>query len=180
MSRSSLIEHGNMHALGFRFHHAVKSSASKVHNFATHNVGVGAVVVNSRNEILCVRELGTNYLPWKIPTGLSDLGESIGDVAVREVLEEIGIVTRFHSILSFRQTHGLTHGRSELFFLCRLDPVELEDGDGNNRIVIPEPQAQACEIETERWVPLDEYRAIIQHKEHGHPMMRNVMDMFDA
>lgn len=37
--------------------------------FTPGTVGVGAVVINSRNEVLCVRELRKNYLPWKTPTG---------------------------------------------------------------------------------------------------------------
>ena len=80
--------------------------------------GVGAVVVNSRDEILCVRELRMNYMPWKVPGGLSELGESISDAAEREVLEETGVPTKFHSILSFRHAHGLANGRSDLYFVC--------------------------------------------------------------
>lgn len=177
-----------MHALGFRFHHAVgakavlnlwlKESESKVPEFATHNVGVGAVVINSRSEILCVRELRQNYMPWKTPTGLSNLGEQIDDAGVREVFEETGIRTKFHSILSFRQTHNLAHGRSDLFFVCRLDPIEAVGDDG--RPIIVSPTAQACEIEKTEWVPLSDYRAMIHDKDQGHPMMRHVIDLYDA
>lgn len=187
MDRCSLIEKGDMKALGFQFHHAVgekavlnlwlKDTESKVPEFATHNVGVGAVVVNSRDEILCVREIRKNYMPWKTPTGLSELGEQIDDAAVREVLEETGIRTKFHSILSFRQTHGLAHDRSDLFFVCRLDPIEGVDENGN--ILIDTPTAQTCEIEKAEWVPLSEYRELVNDKENGHPMMRHVIEMYD-
>lgn len=186
MSRASLIE--EMSALGFQYHHAQGTTAklnlwlrtdteSMVPEFATHHVGVGAVVVNSRNEILCVRELRRNYLPWKVPGGLSELGESIADAAEREVLEETGIKTKFHSILSFRHAHGLANGRSDLYFVCRLDPIEGVDENGN--AVIPEPCAQASEIEATAWVPLSEYRAMVDG-EPGHPMMRSVMKVYDA
>jgi len=190
MNRCSLIETGKMQELGFHFHHAIGEKAvlnlwledtteSKVPEFSTHNVGVGAVVVNSRDEILCVRELRKNYLPWKTPTGLSELGEHIDDAAVREVMEETGIRTKFHSILSFRQTHGLAHGRSDLFFVCRLDPIEDErDQDGN--VIITEPTAQVCEIETAEWIPLSEYRAMINDPDQGHPMMRHAIELYDA
>lgn len=189
MNRCSLIETGKMQKLGFHFHHAIgdkavlnlwlKDTESKVPEYSTHNVGVGAVVVNSRDEILCVRELRKNYLPWKTPTGLSELGEHIDDAAVREVLEETGIRTKFHSILSFRQTHGLAHGRSDLFFVCRLDPIEDEiDQEGN--VIIAEPTAQVCEIETAQWIPLLEYRAMINDPERGHPMMRHAIELYDA
>eukprot|EP00429_Kryptoperidinium_foliaceum_P027042 CAMPEP_0176137878 /NCGR_PEP_ID=MMETSP0120_2-20121206/70017_1 /TAXON_ID=160619 /ORGANISM="Kryptoperidinium foliaceum, Strain CCMP 1326" /LENGTH=290 /DNA_ID=CAMNT_0017473767 /DNA_START=178 /DNA_END=1046 /DNA_ORIENTATION=+ len=185
MARAGLIE--EMSDLGFQFHHAQGSTAklnlwlradteSKVPEFATHHVGVGAVVVNSRNEILCVRELHKNYMPWKIPGGLSELGESIADAAVREVMEETGIPTTFHSILSFRHTHGLANGRSDLYFVCRLDPVE--DTDENGETIIPEPCAQECEIEATKWVPFSEYRAMVDG-DPGHPMMSNVMKVYD-
>jgi hypothetical protein len=55
------------------------------------------------------------------------------------VLEETGIKTVFASVLAFRQQHNppaITHGRSDLFVLCRmkpqtseirLDPAEIAD-----------------------------------------------------
>jgi ADP-ribose pyrophosphatase YjhB (NUDIX family) len=189
MSRAGLIE--DMAEFGLRFHHARDDTAvlnvwlkdeheSKIPEFATHNVGVGAVVVNSRNEILCVRELRKNYMPWKTPTGLSELGEQIDEAAVREVLEETGIHTKFHSIVGFRQTHGLSHGRSDLFFVCQLDPIEETDANGN--IIIPNPVPQANEIEKAEWVPLSEYRAMVKGEDGGggHPMMSHVIDVLEG
>jgi 8-oxo-dGTP pyrophosphatase MutT (NUDIX family) len=186
LSRSSLLP--DMAALGFRYHHAVHDTAvlnlwlgeseSKIPDFATHHVGVGAVVVNSRDDILVVRELRRNYMPWKTPTGLSELGEPLDQAAEREVWEETGIRATFHSVLGFRQTHGLAHGRSDLFFVCRLDPVEEVDSEG--RRIIPMPVPQANEIEKAEWVPLSEYRAMVNANDNGHPMMSHVMAVFDA
>jgi ADP-ribose pyrophosphatase YjhB (NUDIX family) len=141
-------------------------------------VGVGAVVINSQNEILCVRELRRNYMPWKTPTGLTEVGESLDEAAIREVLEETGIQTTFHSVLSFRQKHGLAHNRSDMFFVCRLDPIESVDASGNK--VIPEPVAQECEIETVAWVPYKEYRDMVMHPDKGHPMMQQVLRVMEA
>ena len=200
MSRASLIEEIETANLGFQFHHAEGSTAklnawlrddipSKIPEFATHHVGVGAVVINSRDEILCIRELRKNYHPWKIPTGLADLGESIHDAAEREVLEETGISATFHSVLSIRHSHGMSNGRSDLFFICRLIPDNNEDnddngngGDGNdNNIRTPVPQA--CEIAEAKWLPLSEYRDMIDgltEDSNGHPVMSFVMDeIFD-
>lgn len=148
------------------------------HQNTIHTVGVGAVVVNSRNEILCVRELRKNYMPWKTPTGLTELGESLHEAAVREVMEETGVATSFHSILSFRQTHGHAHGRSDMFFVCRMDPIEEVDHDGN--AIIPDPVAQECEIERAAWVPYAEYREMVMHPEQGHPMMQQVLQVLEA
>lgn len=182
MDRASLIE--DMCEFGFQFHHAerevavlnvwLKDTESKIPNFATHNVGVGGVVVNSRNEILCVKELRTNYLKWKTPTGHTELGEQIDEAIEREVWEETKIRAKFHSILSFRQTHGLAHGRSDLFFVCRVDPIEGADDNGNP--VVDDPVAQECEIAEAAWVPLSEYKSMIHDGEKGHPMMRHVID----
>jgi len=116
----------------------------KIPTFATHQVGVGAIVVNSRDEILVVRELRKNYLPWKIPGGLAELGEHLDEAAIREIMEETGVPTKFTSVLSVRHTHGMQFGRSDLYFVCRLEPVEEVDEDGTVRI--PEPVADASEI----------------------------------
>jgi ADP-ribose pyrophosphatase YjhB (NUDIX family) len=188
MSRAGLIEDIGALDLGFEFHHAegktVKLNAwlrddiaSKVPEYATHHVGVGAVVINSRDEILCLRELRKNYHPWKIPTGLAELGESIHAAAEREVLEETGITATCQNILSFRHTHGMANGRSDLFFICRLTPKE----DDHGRAETPIPQA--CEIAEAKWLPLSDYRDMVDGKTEeskGHPVMTFVMNhIFD-
>ena len=188
LSKARLIEEIEAADLGFKFHHAQGSTLklnawlrkdipSKVPEFATHHVGVGAVVINSRDEILCIRELRKNYHPWKIPTGLADIGESIHDAAEREVLEETGITASYHSILSFRHTHGMANGRSDLFFVCRLIPKE----DGRGSVQTPVPQA--CEIAEAKWIPLSEYRDMVDgltEESIGHPVMTFVMNqIFD-
>jgi len=188
MSKAGLIEDIEALDLGFEFHHAegktVKLNAwlredivSKVPEYATHHVGVGAVVINSRDEILCIRELRKNYHPWKIPTGLAELGESIHDAAEREVLEETGITATCQDILSFRHTHAMANGRSDLFFICRLIPKE--DDNGNVKTPIP----QACEIAEAKWLPLSDYRDMVDgytEESNGHPVMTFVMNhIFD-
>ena len=77
MSKARLIEEASKS--GFVFHHAEGNTAtlnkwllqdveSRIPTYATHQIGVGAVVINTvKNEILCVREKRNNYRPWKIP-----------------------------------------------------------------------------------------------------------------
>ena len=77
ISRAQLIAEASK--LGFEYHHADGSTAtlckwiigdqeSRIPTYATHQVGVGAVVINSaKDEILCVKEKRNNYRPWKIP-----------------------------------------------------------------------------------------------------------------
>ena len=180
IERSSLIE--EMVDIGFQFHHAqgnrsvlnlwLKDSKSLVPEFATHHIGVGALVINSRNEVLCVRELRKQFMKWKIPGGLADLGEHIDEAAVREVYEETGIQTTFRNVVCFRHTHGLANGRSDIYFVCRLDLVEEKDKDGN--FIIPEPVPQEQEIAATSWVPYSEFRDMVMG-EGGHPMINHVL-----
>ncbi|KAK6173402.1 hypothetical protein SNE40_016860 [Patella caerulea] len=96
--------------------------------FATHQVGVSGFVLNEEsNEVLVVQDKNRPYTLWKFPGGLSNLGEDIGDTAVREVFEETGIKCEFKSILSFRQQHQHpgAFGRSDFYVICRLKPLTL-------------------------------------------------------
>ena len=183
ISRARLIE--EMAELGLTFHHAqdekavlnmwLKSSESLVPEFATHHIGVGGLCINRRNEILCVRELHRNYVPWKIPGGLSELGEHLDEAVVREVFEETGVRTEFRDVLCFRHTHGMANNRSDMYFVCRLDLVEDDEVDTDGNSIIPEPQAQPGEIETAAWIPYEEFRSII-FGEEGSPVIRHVLE----
>jgi ADP-ribose pyrophosphatase YjhB (NUDIX family) len=137
---------------------------SRIPDYATHQIGVGAVVLNSNNELLVVREAGRNYARWKLPGGLSDVGESLGEAAEREVLEETGVRASFESVVAFRHSVNGQFGRGDIYFVSRLKPVE------ESQVPVP----QAGEIEDARWLPLDEYARII--KEDGHPFMQHVVD----
>ncbi|XP_069781318.1 nucleoside diphosphate-linked moiety X motif 6 isoform X2 [Narcine bancroftii] len=65
---------------------------------------------------------------WKFPGGLSDLGEDIGETAVREVFEETGIRSIFKSVLSIRQQHNHpgAFGKSDLYIICRLKALSFD------------------------------------------------------
>ena len=172
---------------GLEFHHATGKTAHlslwlrddvdcMIPEFATHQIGVGAIVVNSRDEILCVREIRRNYRPWKIPGGLAELGEQLNEAAEREVMEETGIPCRFKSVLGFRHTHGMQFGRSDIYFVCILEPEEGIDAKGNP--VIPEPVAQESEIAATAWVPLQEYKDMINGEE-PHRMMQKMISLYE-
>ena len=51
--------------------------------------------------------------------------------------------------------------------------------DGN--VVIPDPIHQECELADAKWIPLPEYRSMIEGEDGhpGHPMMKEVMKIFD-
>ncbi|CAA2962901.1 nudix hydrolase 2-like isoform X1 [Olea europaea subsp. europaea] len=107
---------------GFYYHHAeakyimlvhwLPSIANTLPASASHRVGIGAFVVNEKNEVLVVQEKsgtfgGTGV--WKFPTGVVDEGEDICDAAVREVKEETGIDSKFVEILAFRYFPAQNH-----------------------------------------------------------------------
>lgn len=142
---------------GFVFHHAEKEYVMMNHWLsedenrmpanASHQVGVGCVVVNN-GKLLMVQEKngplrGTGV--WKMPTGLSDPGEDLYEAAVREVLEETGIDTEFVSIINIRQSHTALFGKSDLFFVCLLKPK-------NTTITMQPAEIAACE-----WVDAEVY-----------------------
>ncbi|HEU5215074.1 MAG TPA: NUDIX hydrolase N-terminal domain-containing protein [Gaiellaceae bacterium] len=70
---------------------------------ATPKLDVRGVVFRG-DEILLVREAGA----WSLPGGWADVGESPGEAAVREVLEESGWETRAVKLLALldRDRHG--------------------------------------------------------------------------
>lgn len=123
---------------GFVFHHAERdyvmmtkwlpAGESRLPPNASHQVGVGSVVIWN-DKLLLVQEKNGPLRGkdvWKLPTGLSDPAEDICDSAVREVFEETGIRTKFTKLLCFRQSHNVLFGKSDLFFICILEPMTFD------------------------------------------------------
>ncbi|KAF6254177.1 NUDIX hydrolase domain-like protein [Scenedesmus sp. NREL 46B-D3] len=148
---------------GFTFHHAEKDyvmmtkwlpqTENTLPPNASHQVGVGAVVVNARQEMLVVQEAngplrGQGF--WKMPTGLVQEGEDLVDAVEREVLEETGVRAKFSGLIAIRQAHGFMFGKSDMFFCCGLT---LQEGSDTGQ------QLKACEreIAAVKWMPVQEY-----------------------
>ncbi|XP_020230668.2 nudix hydrolase 2 isoform X1 [Cajanus cajan] len=145
---------------GFWYHHAepkylmlvywIPESTNTIPANATHRVGVGALVVNEKREVLVVQEKSGHFQgtgAWKFPTGVVDQGEDICVAAVREVKEETGVDSEFVEVLAFRQSHMSFFEKSDLFFVCLLRPLSSDI------------QIQELEIEAAQWMPFDEYAA---------------------
>lgn len=155
-------------AHGFRFHHAegdmatlsiwlVPGVESKIPSFATHQVGVGGLVLRGGEdgrpvEALVVREARENYgVKYKLPGGLVNLGEDFGDAAAREVQEETGVQSRFEKVLTLRHQHAVQFARSDIYVIVQLRAVTEE-------IVLDD-----YELEFARWMDLGELREVSDH-----------------
>lgn len=143
---------------GFYYHHAepkhlmlanwIPETVNTLPANASHRVGIGAFVMNENGEVLVVQEKSGKFRGtgiWKFPTGVVDEGEDICDAAVREVKEETGIDTKFVEVLAFRQSHKSFFEKSDLFFMCILQPLSLNI------------QKQEQEIEAAQWMAFEDY-----------------------
>ncbi|CAI9773184.1 unnamed protein product [Fraxinus pennsylvanica] len=152
---------------GFYYHHAesrylmlvhwLPSTPNTIPANASHRVGVVAFVVNEKNEVLVVQEKDGKFQGtgvWKFPTGVVDEGEDICDAAVREVKEETGIDSEFVEILAFGQSHKSFFEKSDLIFVCMLQPFSFD------------LRPQEAEIEAAQWMPFEEYTAQPFVQEH--------------
>ena len=112
---------------------------------ANHTLGVGAVVINDKNEILVIKEKVSN-LGYKLPGGHIDNGEMISTALEREVLEETGIIVQFESIISLGHFYPHQFHKSNLYVLCIASPKTSE-------INIQDTQ----EILDAKWVDVNRY-----------------------
>ncbi|TKY47882.1 Nudix hydrolase 2 [Spatholobus suberectus] len=145
---------------GFKFHHAepdylmlvnwIPNTPDTLPANASHRVAIGAFVMNANREILVVQESNGRFSGtgvWKLPTGAVDEGEDICTAAVREVKEETGIETEFVEVLAFKERHKSFFRKSELFFVCMLQPRSFKI------------QRQVSEIEAAQWMAIEDYMA---------------------
>lgn len=116
----------------------------------THLVANG-LVLNSNEEILCVRQTYCSHGFWRLPGGCVDPGESLEEAAVREVKEETSIKTRPRGVLLFLEDPKLETlwGKGHLVAVVVLD---CQPGEGEKQ-----PVAQETEIAAARWVTPPEY-----------------------
>ncbi len=142
---------------GFRYHSAddgrLRLTLRLVENAyvpppPTHYIGAGGVVLRESGALLVVSERYRRRghgRHLKLPGGALQPGEHIEAAVRREILEETGIETRFRSLVCLRHWHGYRDGKSDIYFVCRLDPVTFDLA------------CQDDEIEECLWMPVDEY-----------------------
>lgn len=78
----------------------------------------GAVIVHERRLLLIRRASPAGSLSWTLPSGKVDPGESAGDAAAREALEEAGVTVEATALLGER-IHPAT-GHPVSYWACRL------------------------------------------------------------
>lgn len=74
--------------------------------YYVHRVAASAIVLNSENEILLVKEIRKNQYVWGLPGGILERQESIIAGLVREVKEETNCVIEPYAILSLTNWSG--------------------------------------------------------------------------
>ncbi len=139
---------------GFVYHHADEQGlqmvltlvpGSFVPGYATHYVGVGGVLWDEAKGLLVIQERFHVHKHYKLPGGALEPGEHIADAAVREVKEETGIDSQFISMKAFRHWHNYRFGKSDLYFICRLKPLNYEI------TIDPREISRAC------WMSLEDF-----------------------
>lgn len=112
---------------------------------SNHTLGVGAVVINDKNELLVIKE-SISTAGYKIPGGHIDDTEMITAALQREVLEETGIIVEFESIISLGHFYPHQFHKSNLYILCTAIPKSYE-------INIKDTQ----EIVDAKWIDVNKY-----------------------
>jgi len=121
-------------AHGFLYHHAkpeyvlltkwLPETPNPLPKYGFHQIGVGGVVVNSREEVLMVQER-VSPIPqfqgsWKLPGGLADPNEHFAETVAREVREETGVTGSLLGVVSLRHSHGYRFGQGDIYVLVKL------------------------------------------------------------
>lgn len=79
-------------------------------------MSVAAAVVDGDGRLLAVRRRDNGH--WEPPGGILELGETIHDGLVREVLEETGVVVQAEALTGIYK--NMVHGIVALVFRCRV------------------------------------------------------------
>lgn len=162
--RSSAAFAGQATASGFEFHHArpgyvlltrwlPTERPSPLPAYGFTQIGVGGVVLNSKDEVLMVQER-VSPIPmfqnsWKLPGGLADPGEDFVQTVLREVREETGVTASLEGVVSLRHTHGFRFGQGDIYVLVRVRAIE-------DAISIDE-----SEIKDARWMGKETIRSLV-------------------
>lgn len=154
--------------------------------YAHTMVGVGGLVVNDTSrQVLVVSEKHYTFPQWKLPGGVVNPGntnkfldylfccsisfilnsvpdEDLIDAVIREVQEETGVKSEFHSLLTVRHAHKRAYNCSDLYITFALKPLTTEINKCDR------------EIKDCKWMDVDEF---LNHP-RGSQMNRLVMGTY--
>lgn len=115
----------------------------------THTIGVGAVVVNDKNELLMVRDrIHTSHSIYKLPGGMLEHSQSLEEGVEREVWEETGITAKMVKMVSVLNSHPFMFNKSNMYIVFQLEAENFEIN-----------VVDTGEIEFALWMPLVEFFA---------------------
>ena len=104
---------------------ATCGSCGEIHYQNPLNV-VGTVPVWADQVLLCRRAIEPRYGLWTLPAGFMELGESVGQGAARETVEEAGAEFEMEELLSILSVPRV--GEVHLFFRARLTSERFDPG----------------------------------------------------
>jgi ADP-ribose pyrophosphatase YjhB (NUDIX family) len=110
-------------------------------------VGVGAIVLREGKILLEKRSNEPARGKWSIPGGVVEVGEALEDAAIRDTLEETGLVVEEPRLIDVVcQVDRDAEGKVKYHFVIIDFLVKVKSGE----------PAAASDAEELRWVPLDE------------------------
>jgi ADP-ribose pyrophosphatase YjhB (NUDIX family) len=144
--------------MGFEFHNCEATRTTLTYRVEedayipvapTHTVGVGAVVINDKNELLMVRDrIHTSRSLYKLPGGMLEHSQSLEEGVVRELWEETGIKGEVIKMVSLLNSHPFTFNKSNMYIVFQLEALTKEIN-----------VVDTGEIEFALWMPLEEFFA---------------------
>ena len=132
----------------------------------THTMGVGAVVINDKNELLMVRDrIHNNHSIYKLPGGMVEHADKLSDAVEREVWEETGIKAKLIKMVSVLNSHPYRFNKSNMYIVFQLEALSEE-------INIIDTH----EIEVALWLPLDEFFAHEEMSQFQKDLVQGALD----
>jgi ADP-ribose pyrophosphatase YjhB (NUDIX family) len=143
---------------GFEFHNCEAHRVMLTHRVKpdayipvppSHTIGVGAVVINEKDELLMVKDrICSGHSSFKFPGGMMEHADRLLDGVIREVYEETGIKGEFIKMVTILNSHPYRFNKSNIYILFQLKALSSEIN-----IIDTHEIAEAI------WMPMDEFYA---------------------